>query len=371
MFKRWFGDSRKTESRQDVAPLPDVGIRVVGVGGGGGNAVRRMVEAGLRGVDFLVLNTDVQALRPFKTVPTFAIGPTATGGMGSGGRPEVGRRAMRESKAQVSKLLQKSDMVFVAAGLGGGTGTGAASQVADIARKQGALTVAVVTLPFGFEGRSRREYAEDGLAQLRKKVDTLIVVENDRLLASLDGKIELEHAFRLADETLRQGVQGVSDIVTLNGLINVDFADVKSVMTGGGDAFMALGVGEGRDAATQAAMSALENPLFDAPLEGATGILFNVMGGPDLTLGQVHQVADIIKDAASPDANIVFGVVQDKRMKRTVRVTLVGTGVERAIEPGPAHEVVSSPVPVRTLVASPSANGRLQTSMALGIRTND
>ena len=261
-------------------------------------------------------------------------------------------------------------MVFVAAGLGGGTGTGAASLVADLARRQGALTVGVVTLPFGFEGPRRREYAEDGLAQLRQKVDTLIVVENDRLIASLNGNIELEQAFRLADETLRQGVQGVSDIVTLNGLINVDFADVKSVMTGGGDAFMALGIGEGRDAATQATRSALENPLFDAPLEGATGLLFNVTGGPDLTLGHVHEVADIIKDAASTDANVVFGVVQDRRMKRTVRVTLVGTGVNRAIQPKPVAETVSPSIPVRPLVTSPSMNGRIQTSMALGIRNN-
>ena len=370
MFNRWFSNSRNADPRA-AAALPGVGIRVVGVGGGGGNAVRRMADGGLHGVDFLVLNTDVQALRSFRTIPTFAIGPTATNGMGSGGRPDIGRRAMRESRAQVSKLLQKSDMVFVAAGLGGGTGTGAASLVADIARKQGALTVGVVTLPFGFEGPRRREYAEDGLSQLRQKVDTLIVVENDRLLASLNGKIELEQAFRLADETLRQGVQGVSDIVTLDGLINVDFADVKSVMTGGGDAFMALGVGEGPDAATQAARSALENPLFDAPLEGATGILFNVMGGPDLTLGQVHEVADIIKSAASPDANVVFGVVQDRRMKRTVHVTLVGTGVNRVIEPMPVAEIVSPPMPASTPVTSLSVNGRIQTSMALGIRARD
>ena len=368
MFKRWFSASRYADPHDDAA-LPGVGIRVVGVGGGGGNAVRRMADRGLRGVDFLVLNTDVQALRTFKTIPTFAIGPNATNGMGSGGRPDIGRRAMRESRAQVSKLIQNSDMVFVAAGLGGGTGTGAASLVADMARKQGALTVGVVTLPFGFEGPRRKEYAEDGLAQLRQKVDTLIVVENDRLLASLNGKIELERAFTLADETLRQGVQGVSDIVTLNGLINVDFADVKSVMTGGGDAFMALGVGEGRDAATQAARSALENPLFDTPLEGATGVLFNVTGGPDLTLGQVHEVADIIKQAASPDANVVFGVVQDRRMNRAVRVTLVGTGVNRAVEPKPVAEIVAPSPPARTLVTAPSTNGRVQTSMALGVRT--
>ena len=367
----------------NVAPRPDaIEIRVVGVGGGGGNAVRRMADDGPLGVRYLVLNTDVQALKDFGNVPTFAIGPNATNGMGSGGQPEIGRKAMRESSEDVSRLLDGADMAFIAVGMGGGTGTGAAAAVADVARKRGALTVGVATLPFEFEGPRRRENAERGIQQLRRKVDTLIVVENDRLLPALDGDVELERAFRMADDVLRQGIQGISDIITVNGMINVDFADVKAIMSGGGAAFMAIGSGAGCDAATQAAESALANPLFDMPLEGAKGVLLNVTGGPDLTLGQVHEVAGIIKSAASENANVIFGVVQDERMKNKVSVTLVGAGVERtlpqdnpdgargsAIEPTleAAATVTASPGPaaqsvVPTLAAS--VNGRVHAPMS-------
>ena len=355
-----------------------VDIRVVGVGGGGGNALRRMMRARSEGVKYLALNTDIQALAQFREIPTFAIGPETTGGMGSGGRPEIGRKAMRESQAQVSRLLDGADMVFIAAGMGGGTGTGAASLVADAARKAGALAVGVATLPFGFEGPRRRENAELGLRQLRQKVDTLITVENDRLLAALDGKVKLERAFRLADEALRQGVQGISDIVTVNGMINVDFADVKSIMEGGGAAFMAAGTGEGRDAAADAAKSALSNPLFDAPLEGASGILFNVAGGPGLTLGQVNEVSEIIQRSASPNANVIFGVVQDKRMKNSVSVTLIATGIDNAaprpapaaVEPEPLVEIgalpsAPHPQPAAAAVSRASVNGHSQKEMAL------
>lgn len=335
-----------------------VGIRVVGVGGGGGNAVRRMARGNLAGVRYLVLNTDIQALRGFKSVPTFAIGPNTTGGMGSGGQPTVGRKAMRESQKDVAKLLEGADMVFVAVGMGGGTGTGAAALVADLARKAGALTVGVATLPFGFEGPRRRESAEEGLSAFRQKVDTLIVVENDRLLPALDGRVELERAFELADEVLHQGVRGISDIVTMNGMINVDFADVKAIMSNGGTAFMAMGTGQGSEAAEQAAKAALSNPLFDMPLEGAKGILLNIMGGPDLTLGEVHRVAEIIKDAASADANVIFGVVQDKRMRRKVSLTLVGTGIQR---PGTiSNSALNDDMPLAVTGASPvstSTNG--------------
>ena len=329
MLFKWL--NRSSQRVEEAAS--DVSIRVVGVGGGGGNAIRRMADDGVHGVRFLALNTDIQALRGLKQVQTFAIGPKTTGGVGSGGQPEVGRKAMRESQAQVRSLLQGADMVFIAAGMGGGTGTGAASMVADLARKQGALTVGVVTLPFGFEGSRRRANADQGLARLKQKVDTLIVVENDRLLPALEGRVELEMAFRLADEVLRQGVQGISDIVTVGGMINVDFADVKAVMAGGGSAFMAIGHGQGRGAAAQAARSALANPLFDAPLEGASGVLLNVTGGPDLTLGQVHEVADIVHEAADSSANVIFGVVQQRRMKGKVSVTLVGTGIDSGEEP--------------------------------------
>ena len=354
-----------------------VDIRVVGVGGGGGNALRRMMRARNEGVKYLALNTDIQALAQFREIPTFAIGPETTGGMGSGGRPEIGRKAMRESQAQVSRLLEGADMVFIAAGMGGGTGTGAASLVADAARKAGALAVGVATLPFGFEGPRRRENAELGLRQLRQKTDTLITVENDRLLAALDGKVRLERAFRLADEALRQGVQGISDIVTVNGMINVDFADVKSIMEGGGPAFMAAGTGEGRNAAVDAAKSALSNPLFDAPLEGASGVLFNVAGGPGLTLGQVNEVSEIIRRAASPDANVIFGVVQDKRMKKSVSVTLIATGIDRpppgaAPSPSEPERLVeigalpsAHPQPATAAISRASVNGHSQKEMAL------
>ena len=324
---------RRKSSISNLMVKPDgttgqVNIKVVGVGGGGGNATLRMADAKMRGVKFLALNTDIQALRMCKGLQTFAIGPDTTHGLGSGGQPETGRKAIRESQQQVRELLKDADMVFVTAGMGGGTGTGAAAVVADMARKSGALTVGVVTLPFSFEGPKRRKIAENGLRQLRAKVDTLITIENDRLLPSLDGDIRLERAFDLADTVLKQGVQGISDIITVPGVINVDFADVKAVMANGGPAYMAMGEGKGRNGAVQAAESALSNPLFGGSLEGASGILFNVTGGSDLTLGQVHEVADLIRRVSNPDGNVIFGLVQDRRMKKKVTITLVATGID-------------------------------------------
>ena len=304
-----------------------INIKVVGIGGAGGNAVLRMAKSSLQGVDFIALNTDVQALTQLKKVTTLAIGPNTTSGMGSGGHHDIGRKAIKESQEQVTRLLEGADMVFVTAGMGGGTGTGAASVAAEIARRQGALTVGVVTLPFSFEGPQRRKVAQHGLEQLRQKVDTLITIDNDRLLPSLKGKISLEKAFKVVDEVLRQGVQGISDIITIPGLINVDFADVKSIMSGGGPSFMALGEGKGKWAAIEAAHMALSNPLFDAPLNGAKGILFNVTGGKDLTLGQVHEVAEIIRKASKVETNVIFGVVQDKSLHKRVSITLVATGL--------------------------------------------
>ena len=308
----------------------EVKIRVVGVGGAGGNAIARMSQDKLGGVEYLALNTDAQAVRRLRKVPSIVIGPGVARGMGSGGHPEIGRKAVRESNDQVSDALSGSDMVFVTAGMGGGTGTGAASTVADLARRSGALTVGIVTMPFSFEGPTRKAVAEEGLRVLANKVDTLIVVENDRLLPALKGKVKLEEAFKLADEVLRQGVQGISDIITVPGLINVDFADVRSVMSNGGPSFMAMGEAKGQGAALEAARAALANPLFDTPMEGATGILLNVRGGRDLTLGQVHEVADVIRDAGNPRANVMFGVVQDRWMRRRVRITVVATGLTPA-----------------------------------------
>ena len=305
----------------------NVKIKVVGVGGAGGNAVQRMAEEKIEGAELLAVNTDVQALRRLKKVETLAIGQLATGGMGSGGNPEMGRKAVRESQDKVAQMLEGADLVFVAAGMGGGTGTGAAAVVAEIAKKQGALTVAVATLPFDFEGAARREAGARGLKMLGQKADTLITVDNDRLAASLDVKLSLDKAFKLADEVLRQGVQGITEVVTLPGLVNVDFADVKSVMAGGGPSFMALGQGRGKSAARDAASAAISNPLFDAPLCGASGVLFNVKGGRDLTLGQVHEVAGIIRDSTRTSTRVVFGVAQKPWWRRRVEVTLVATGV--------------------------------------------
>lgn len=312
---------------QSPSPRSRISVKVVGVGGAGGNAVARMRDKGIREVDLLALNTDAQALAGLTGVAAHPIGGNAVNGMGSGGRPDAGRRAAKESRQSLAALLDGADMVFITAGMGGGTGTGASPIVAEIAKKKGALTVGVVTLPFSFEGARRRAVAEEGLNALRQKVDTLIAVENDRLLPSLKGKISLRTAFETADETLRQGVKGISEIITVPGMINVDFADVRAVMDSGGAAFMARGEGKGKWAALEAARSALANPLFNAPIQGASGVLFNVRGGYDLTLGQVHEVAEIIRKATKSDANVIFGVAQDKRMKRRVSITLVGTGV--------------------------------------------
>ncbi|MCH8062068.1 MAG: cell division protein FtsZ [Chloroflexi bacterium] len=338
-------------------------IKVVGVGGAGGNAVVRMLDKGLGGVGALSLNTDVQALSRRVGIRSFAIGPETTNGMGSGGRPEVGRKAIKESQRQVAELLAGTDLVFVTCGMGGGTGTGAAPVVADIARRQGALTVGVVTLPFSFEGPRRRKVAEQGIVSLRQKVDTLIAVENDRLLPSLDGEVSLSKALEAADEVLHQGVRGISELITLSGMINVDFADVRSIMTNGGPSFLATGEGKGKWAAMDAARQALANPLFDAPIEGAAGILFNVTGGKDLTLGQVHEVAEVIGKAAGSDANVIFGVRQDTKMKKRVRITLVATGIPSAYgDPEPSTEGGSevqgmSEDELAELLARPAVNG--------------
>lgn len=347
----------------------DIRVKVVGVGGAGCNAVSRMVRKGLTQVESLALNTDLQALAGLKHISSYAIGPQTVKGMGSGGRPEIGRRAVKESQKHIAELLDGSDMVFITAGMGGGTGTGASATVADIARKKGALTVGIVTLPFSFEGSRRREVAEQGLHSLKQKVDTLVVVENDRLLPSLKGKVTLERAFDAADDVLRQGVKGISDIVTVPGMINVDFADVRSVMGNGGAAFMAYGEGKGKWAATEAARSALANPLFNAPIEGATGILFNITGGKDLTLGQVHEVAGIIRKAAKSDANVIFGVVQERQMKKRVGITLIGTGVGSNVQEETVDEsdgnVILSDAEISRLISASGNNGHAPGQVAL------
>ena len=330
-----------------------VRIQVVGVGGAGGNTISRIAARNPLGLELLALNTDVQALGRMPAIHTFAIGPSTTRGMGSGGDPTVGRKAMRESLEQVRQLVKDADLVFIAAGMGGGTGTGAAPLVADLARKSGALTVGVVTSPFTFEGKGRTELAEEGLRALSQKVDTIITVDNNRLLSSLEGEASLDEAFRMVDEVLRQGVEGIAEIVSVPGLINVDFADVRSLMTGGGPTFMAIGEGKGKSAADDAIESALSNPLFDTPLDGCSGLLLNVKGGKNLTLAQVHRIAGVVRDASHSDAEVLLGVVNDKRWKKRVTVTLVATG----IRPYEARAEESDALSLEAILAGPSSNG--------------
>ena len=303
-----------------------ISIKVVGVGGAGGNALQRMAGTSIEGVDLLALNTDVQALRRLKKVHSFAIGPETTGGIGSGGRPETGRKSIKESQDLVSELLERTDMVFIAAGMGGGTGTGAAPTVAETAREMGALTVGVVTEPFAFEGRRRSKHAEEGIARLKDKVDTLITIPNDRLLVICGEHVTMEAGFRMADDILRQGVQSIAELVTVAGEINLDFADIKAVMSNAGPAWMAIGSGSGEDRAIQAAEEAIHSPLLDVSLDGARGVIFNVTGPSDLTINEVHQASEVISQVVDPEANIMFGMVTDMKMENEVKLTIIATG---------------------------------------------
>ncbi len=303
-------------------------IRVVGVGGGGSNAVNRMVDAGITGVDFLAINTDSQALNDSKADRRIYIGERTTRGLGAGGNPEVGRRAAEESSDELYQLLEGSDMVFITAGMGGGTGTGAAPIIAEIAREQGSLTIGVVTRPFSFEGNKRAKAAEDGINDLKEHVDTLIVIPNDRLLMAADQRVSLMDAFKLADEVLRQGIQGISELITVPGLINLDFADVKAIMSVGGAALMAVGRGTGENRAEMAARQALSSEMLDVTIDGARGILFNVTGGPNLSLFEINQAASIIRETAHPDVNLIFGAVIDEKMGEELRITVIATGFD-------------------------------------------
>jgi len=299
---------------------------VVGVGGGGTNAVTRMVDAGLRGVDFIALNTDAQVLMETDADVKLAIGKDRTHGLGAGADPTVGRDAAEESRDEIKEALKGADMVFVTAGEGGGTGTGAAPIVAEIARSLGALTVGVVTRPFSFEGRRRAEQAEIGIRELQDRVDTLIVIENDRLLQVVERTTPLLDAFRVADEVLRQGVQGITDLITVPGLVNLDFADVRTIMNEAGSALMGIGRASGDNRAAEAARAAVASPLLEASIDGATGILLNVTGGRDLGLFEVNEAAEVVTAAADTNANVIFGAVIDDAMTEEVRVTVIATG---------------------------------------------
>ena len=305
-------------------------IKVVGVGGGGSNAVNRMIEEGLSGIEFVAVNTDAQALLLSNAQTRVRIGDKLTRGLGAGGVPEQGQKAAEESADDLFEVLKGSDMVFIAAGIGGGTGTGAAPIIAQIAKEIGALTIGVVTRPFTFEGAKRAQSAESGINRLKEQVDTLIVIPNDRLLQIADKKASLHDSFKIADDVLRQGIQGISELITIPGLINLDFADVRTIMSEGGAALMAVGRASGEDRARIAAEQAISSTLLDITIDGARGILFNVTGGHDLSLFEVNQAAAIIKETAHPDVNLIFGAVLDPSMGDDLRVTVIATGFDNS-----------------------------------------
>ena len=304
-------------------------IKVVGIGGGGVNAVNRMIDAGLKGVEFIGINTDAQALLMSDAELKLDIGQDVTRGLGAGSDPDVGKQAAEDHRAEVEAALQGSDMVFITAGEGGGTGTGGAPVVAEVARSLGALTIGVVTRPFAFEGRRRSVQAEQGIQKLKDKVDTLIVIPNDRLLTVSNEKTSMLNAFKMADEVLLQGVQGITELITTPGLINTDFADVKMIMNNAGSALMGIGYGSGEGRALAAANAAISSPLLEASIEGARGILLSVAGGSDLGLFEVNEAAEVIHGVAHPDANIIFGTVIDDSMGDEVRVTVIAAGFDR------------------------------------------
>ncbi len=304
-------------------------IKVVGVGGGGQNAVNRMIEEGIQGVEFIAVNTDAQALMLSNAPQRLRIGEKITKGLGSGGNPEIGLRAADESREELRQLLTGADMVFVTAGMGGGTGSGASSVVAQVAREEGALTIGVVTRPFTFEGTQRRRNAEQAIETLQNSVDTLITIPNDRLLQIAGKSASVKQAFTMADDVLRQGIQGISELITIPGLINLDFADVKTIMQDGGAALMAIGRGSGENRAREAAERAIQSALLDVSIEGARSIIFNIKGGEDMSLYEVNEAAEVIRAGAHPECNIIFGAVIDADMKDEIQLTVIATGFDR------------------------------------------
>jgi len=303
-------------------------IKVIGVGGGGSNAINRMIKAGLNGVEFIAMNTDMQSLKLSESPQKLQIGEKLTRGLGAGANPEIGKKAAEESRADISRLIEGADMVFITSGMGGGTGTGAAPVIAEIAKEMGALTVGVVTKPFTFEGKRRMLQAEQGINTLREKVDTLIVIPNDRLLEVVDRKASMTEALRTADDVLRQGVQGISDLITIPGLINLDFADVRTIMTDAGSALMGIGIATGDQRAAQAARMAISSPLLESSIDGAKGVLLSITGGPDLGIFEVNEAAEIVSESADKDALVIFGSVIDESMQDEIKVTVIATGFD-------------------------------------------
>lgn len=349
-------DSKKiTENSRigEIVPGRVANIKVIGVGGGGGNAVNRMIESDVSGVEFWSINTDAQALTLAGAPSRLQIGQKLTRGLGAGGNPAIGQKAAEESRDEIATALEGADLVFITAGMGGGTGTGAAPIVAEVAKEMGALTVGVVTRPFVFEGRRRTSQAEQGIEGLKSRVDTLIIIPNNKLLEVIPEQTPVQEAFRYADDVLRQGVQGISDIITIPGLVNVDFADVRAVMADAGSALMGIGVSSGKSRAREAAIAAISSPLLECSIEGARGVVFNITGGSDLTLHEVNAAAETIYEVVDPNANIIFGAVIDDRLQGEVRITVIATGFTGEIQAAP-QQTVTTP---RVVTPSPRKPG--------------
>lgn len=348
-------DPLADESRSgEIVPSSVAKIKVIGVGGGGCNAVNRMVTSGVTGIEFWTVNTDAQALKHSSAHNCLQVGQKVTRGLGAGGNPAIGQKAAEESRDEISNALEGSDLVFITAGMGGGTGTGAAPVVAEVAKEVGALTVGVVTRPFSFEGRRRTNQADEGIEALQSRVDTLIVIPNDKLLSVISEQTPVQEAFRVADDVLRQGVQGISDIITIPGLVNVDFADVRAVMADAGSALMGIGIGSGKSRAREAAMSAISSPLLESSIDGARGVVFNITGGSDLTLHEVNAAAEIIYEAVDPNANIIFGAVIDDRVQGEVRITVIATGFSGEAPAAPAATTTTRVSPMKRTLSTPT-----------------
>lgn len=329
-LKNLFSGANNRKRNMEITPdiTPVASIKVIGVGGGGGNAVNRMIKSNVKGMDFIAVNTDAQALYHSEAPTKVNVGKATTRGLGAGSHPEVGKQAAEESSEEIKQTLEGADMVFITCGLGGGTGTGGAPVIAEIAKDLGILTVAVVTKPFSFEGHRRKTQADEGLENLKNKVDTMIVIPNDKILSLIDKKTPLTEAFTVVDDVLRQGVQGISDLITVHGMINVDFADVKAIMENAGSALMGIGYGTGENRAAEAARAAIDSPLLEMDIAGAKGILFNITGGNDLSMFEVDEAARIITEAADPEANIIFGSVINDSYTGEIKVTVVATGFD-------------------------------------------
>ena len=335
-------------------------IKVIGCGGGGNNAINRMVDAGLRGVEFISINTDRQALGVSSAQVKIQIGEKLTKGLGAGAIPEIGRRAAEESREEIASALKGADLVFITAGMGGGTGTGAAPVVAEIARDLGTLTIAVVTKPFNFEGKQRMKNAEMGIEELKQHVDTLVVIPNDRLLQVVNKGTTMLEAFRIADDVLRQGIQGISDLIAVPAMINLDFADVKTVMESGGMAHMGIGIGSGENRLVEAAKNAIASPLLETNINGARAVLINVTGGADISIVDINEAANLVMEAADPDANIIFGAALDDTLGETVRVTVIATGFDAGEEIGIPAQPAAKQQAQQGMRQTPPAPGQQQ-----------